>query len=127
VGFGSNSPYPDYTTPPPSRSTEGGNMRQATDLSPLVVDIVKADARYFLNNRFICPHFYDSVMLWLGGKDNKEAVDAVAHWLESDADYFDYLAKSLCRHHWYIYPLMWIMMKVVPKRLRTYARKLGRQ
>jgi len=97
-------------------------------LSPLVRDIIRADANYFHRNGFIGPRFYETVLLWLEGKKaNKVVTNDIADWLDSDAKYFDELSSSLCRHHWYIYPLMWIMMKVVPRRLRAYASKIRKE
>jgi len=99
-------------------------MRTSQDLSPLVKDIVASDAMYFVKNRFISRHLFKRMLSWLNGNDDRVAPSKAAEWLESDAEYFEHLADSLCRHHWYIYPLMWVMMKVVPARLRHYANKL---
>jgi len=97
-------------------------------LSPLIRDIIRADATYFVENGFISSRLHKLVLQWLEGRvDSSEVCRNVAKWLESDAQYFNSLATSLCQHHWYIYPLMWIMMRVVPKRLKAWASQIRRE
>lgn len=90
-------------------------------LSELVTAIVRADACYFLENGFIRQSLYHAVQRWLEGGDDKHVRAVVAGWLDSDARYFRRLACALLRHHWYIFPVMLVLVTVVPKRLQKYA------
>ncbi len=93
-------------------------------LSSLVYDIVVSDADYFAKNGFIMPDERDRVVKWLNGHQDDEIQLKVADWLESDGQYFDDLASALCRFHWFIWPFMLVLVKVVPKRLKKYAKEL---
>ncbi len=92
--------------------------------SKLVDEIIKADANYFAGEDFITYEAYRRIRYWLNSGGDNEAQLKAASWLRSDAEYFKELAKALCRHHWYIYPLMALMMWIVPRRLRKYANEL---
>ena len=96
-------------------------------ISTLVHDIILADADYFAKNGFTTPEECDRVKEWLHGKKDAEIQLRVADWLESDGEYLGKLGAALRRHHWFIWPLMWVMMKVVPRRLRKYAEELRKQ
>lgn len=93
-------------------------------LSKLVKEIILADAEYFSKNHFILDDIPLRVRNWIGDQQDKEIQLMVADWLDSDANYFKRLAKALCKHHWYIYPFMWVMIKITPNRLRKYAKEL---
>jgi len=93
-------------------------------LSKLVKEIILADAEYFSKNHFVSEGVLSKVKKWLGDQQDKETQLMIADWLDSDAVYFKRLAVALCSHHWYIYPFMWIMIKMVPKRLREYVNEL---
>ena len=94
------------------------------ELSRLVRSITRADARYFLENGFISQRLYDAVQRWLEGRDDRHTRAVVAGWLESDARYFRELARALLKHHWYIFPIMLVLVTVVPGRLQKYADRL---
>lgn len=93
-------------------------------LSKLVKEIILADAEYFSKNHFVPEGVLSKVKKWLGDQQDKETQLMIADWLDSDAVYFKRLATALCNHHWYIYPIMRVMMWIVPKRLRKYAEEL---
>jgi len=93
-------------------------------LSKLVKEIILADAEYFSKNHFVPDDTLFRVKKWIGDQQDKETQLMIADWLDSDAVYFKRLAVALPEHHWYIYPFMWIMIKMGPKRLRRYAKEL---
>ena len=93
-------------------------------LTGLVAKVVKADAKYFLDNGFISRVKHQSVIDWLATGNDCDAQRTAAKWLESDAEYFRELAWALIRHHWYVAPLMAAMVYFVPKALKKRADKL---
>jgi len=90
----------------------------------LIARVIEADASYFLRNDFITGETWERVMSWLEGNEDDEIQLEIAGWLESDAEYFRKLARALIRHHWYIAPLMAVMVHFVSRRLSRYARRL---
>lgn len=96
-------------------------------LTGLVAKVVKADAKYFLNNDFIPTATYQSVMDWLETGEDCAAQLTAAKWLESDAQYFRELAWALIIHHWYVAPLMAAMVYFVPRALQKRADRLRQE
>lgn len=93
-------------------------------LTGLVAKVVRADADYFLNNSFIPISVYQDVLSWLDSGAECPAQLTAGDWLESDADYFKKLAWALIKHHWYVAPLMAVMVFFVSRTLRKWAGKL---
>lgn len=93
-------------------------------LSNLIREIIKADASYFLENNFISEVKHQAVIEWLGGTNDSNTQLLIAGWLESDSKYFIQLRPALSRRHWYIFPLMWIFVSLMAKRLIKSAKEL---
>jgi len=92
--------------------------------SKLVDEIIVADSIYFYKQKFISAQQCNAVKCWIEGVDDEPTQFMAASWLNEDAYYFEQLSKFLCRYHWFMWPIMWLFLKIVPGRLRGYARKL---
>lgn len=92
--------------------------------SGLILAVIKADINYFRHQRFISSGEYERVLQWLQGCPDHEIQEKVAGWLESDAQYFRDLGPPIYRHHWYIFPIVWVAVTAMSHALSKYARKL---
>lgn len=93
-------------------------------VSGLILAVIKADVNYFRHQRFVSSDEYERVLWWLQVCPDHEIQEKVAGWLESDAQYFRDLGPPLYRHHWYIFPIVWLAVTAMSHALSKYSRKL---